>query len=534
MYGWLQYVLARAARPAPGVLRSELNFASVSTPATPARGPAAAAQGFPPAAPLPQVRPRLGDLSALSGGRWVQALYVVTDILFVCLNGALLFSLRFLPGMPVSLGGPVDAATWRALADEYAAFLLLYAGLVVLCCQSQSLYRTLRTRTALDESLAVLKAVALATLLLTAFIYLSGVKSVSRLVVVLTGLATVAALAAWRLWKRRIVERRVARGIGARNVLIVGAGRVGQALAGYLERSKHLGYVFKGFLDENHSGDPRLRGRVEDLARVAQAEFADEIFITIPSQRELVKRIALESRQRRLGVKVVPELYDGLGWNAPLSYIGDYPVMELHSEPIPALGLIVKRATDIAFSAVALVVLAPVFAVLAALVKLDSPGPVLYRAPRVGRKGLLFLCYKFRSMAADAEAAKAVLRQQNERNGPFFKMATDPRVTRLGRFLRRYSLDELPQFWNVLRGEMSLVGPRPHPVDDFERYSLDDLRRLDVKPGLTGLWQVTAREDPSFETNLALDLEYIETWDLWLDVKILLRTLPAALRGTGR
>jgi exopolysaccharide biosynthesis polyprenyl glycosylphosphotransferase len=533
MYGWLQFVLSRAAQPTPGVLRPETKFATLSTPATPARRPGDAARAFPPAAPLPKVRPRLNDLSALSSGRWVQALYVLIDIAFVCLNGALLFSLRFLPEMPVSLGGPAGAATWRALADEYAAFLLLYAGLVVLCCQGQSLYRTLRTRTALDESLAVLKAVALATVLLTAFIYLSGVKSVSRLVVVLTGLATVAALAAWRLWKRRIVERRVARGIGARNVLIVGAGRVGQALAGYLERNKHLGYVFKGFLDENHSGDPRLRGRVEDLARVAQAEFADEVFITIPSERDLVKRVALESRQRRLNVKVVPELYDGLGWNAPLSYVGDYPVMELHREPIPALGLIVKRATDVVFSGIALLVLAPVFGVIAALIKLDSPGPVLYRAPRVGRKGRVFICYKFRTMVNGADGMKAELRKKNERNGPFFKMADDPRVTRLGRFLRRYSLDELPQFWNVLRGEMSLVGPRPHPVDDFERYSLDDLRRLDVKPGLTGLWQVTAREDPSFDTNLALDLEYIETWDLWLDVKILLRTLPAALQGTG-
>lgn len=533
MYSWFQFFLPRAARSVPGALRSETNFATVSTPATPAGGRAESARGFPPAAPLPKVRPRLGDLSSLTGGRWVQALYVLIDIAFVCLNGASLFSLRFLPGMPVSLGGPEDPAAWHALTDEYGAFLLLYAVLVVLCCQGQSLYRTVRTRTALDESLAVLKAVALATMLLTAFIYLSGVKSVSRLVVVLSGLATVATLAAWRLWKRRIVEQRVARGIGARNVLIVGAGRVGQALASYLERNPHLGYVFKGFLDENHSGDPRLRGRIEDLGWVAQAEFADEVFVTIPSERELVKRVALESRERRLDVKVVPELYDGLGWHAPFEYVGEFPVRVLHREPIPVFGLLVKRAMDVLLSSVALLVLAPVFALLAVLIKLDSPGPVFYRAPRVGRKGRTFTCYKFRTMVATADEIKQLLRAKNERNGPFFKINDDPRITRIGRWLRKYSLDELPQFWNALRGDMSLVGPRPHPLDDFQEYRLEHLRRLDVKPGLTGLWQVTAREDPSFERNLELDLEYIETWSLWLDIKILLRTLPAALRGTG-
>jgi lipopolysaccharide/colanic/teichoic acid biosynthesis glycosyltransferase len=125
------------------------------------------------------------------------------------------------------------------------------------------------------------------------------------------------------------------------------------------------------------------------------------------------------------------------------------------------------------------------------------------------------------------------MRNDNERNGPFFKLADDPRVTTLGRWLRKLSLDEIPQLWNVLRGEMSLVGPRPHPVDDFERYDIEHLRRLDVKPGLTGLWQVTARRDPSFDTNMALDLEYIENWSLWLDLKIALKTFPAVLRAEG-
>jgi lipopolysaccharide/colanic/teichoic acid biosynthesis glycosyltransferase len=184
-------------------------------------------------------------------------------------------------------------------------------------------------------------------------------------------------------------------------------------------------------------------------------------------------------------------------------------------------------------AAAGLLLLTPLLAIIALLIKLDSAGPVLYRAPRVGRKGRRFLCCKFRTMVGDADKLKAQLRASNEREGPVFKIADDPRITRVGRFLRRYSLDEIPQLWNVLRGEMSLVGPRPHPLDDFERYDLEDLRRLDVTPGITGLWQVTARRDPSFERNMALDLEYIEGWSLWMDLRILYRTVSAVLQGSG-
>jgi lipopolysaccharide/colanic/teichoic acid biosynthesis glycosyltransferase len=192
-----------------------------------------------------------------------------------------------------------------------------------------------------------------------------------------------------------------------------------------------------------------------------------------------------------------------------------------------------KRMLDVAVSAGALLVFGPLLLLIACLVKLDSPGPALYSALRVGRKGRQFHCHKFRTMAVDAGAIKENLRGQNQREGPTFKIVKDPRITRLGRSLRRYSLDELPQLWNVFRGEMSLVGPRPHPLDDFARYELEHLRRLDVIPGITGLWQVTARRVASFHTNMALDLEYIEHWSLWMDVRILLRTFAVVFQGTG-
>jgi lipopolysaccharide/colanic/teichoic acid biosynthesis glycosyltransferase len=172
-------------------------------------------------------------------------------------------------------------------------------------------------------------------------------------------------------------------------------------------------------------------------------------------------------------------------------------------------------------------------ATIALMIKVASPGQVLYLAKRVGLKGRRFICYKFRTMVSDADRLKDGLRAGNERLGPCFKIAADPRITRVGQFLRRYSLDELPQLWNVLRGEMSMVGPRPHPLDDFQHYRLEHLRRLDVTPGITGLWQVTARRDPSFQRNMALDLEYIERWSLRMDLWILWKTMFVVLQGNG-
>jgi exopolysaccharide biosynthesis polyprenyl glycosylphosphotransferase len=207
--------------------------------------------------------------------------------------------------------------------------------------------------------------------------------------------------------------------------------------------------------------------------------------------------------------------------------------VQLASLPRPQSALIWKRTLDIMLSVMAMLTLAPLMAAIALAIKLASPGQLIYRATRVGLKGRRFVCYKFRTMVADADLLKDGLRTLNEREGPCFKIAADPRITRLGRILRRYSLDELPQLWNVMRGEMSLVGPRPHPLDDIERYRLEHFRRLDVTPGITGLWQVTARRDPSFERNMALDLEYIEHWNLWMDLQILWMTVFVVFHGSG-
>ena len=341
-------------------------------------------------------------------------------------------------------------------------------------------------------------------------------------------------------WQRPAAAAPRAKHRLGRNVLIIGAGPVGRELAVTLERESIAGRNVIGFLDESEAVAGDVLGRIGNLALIARAEFVDEIILAIPNQHDLAMRVIREARRNRLDIRAVPDLY-GYGWDPHVGsergrlgveYFGDLPVLTLHQEQVmPGLGW--KRVLDVMLSVVALLFVAPVLVFVALLIKVASPGEVFYRAQRVGLKGKKFVCYKFRTMVSDADERKDSLRAENERSGPCFKIAADPRITCVGKFLRRYSLDELPQLWNVLRGEMSMVGPRPHPVDDFERYRLEHLRRLDVTPGITGLWQITARGDSSFQRNMALDLEYIEHWSLGMDLWILWKTVSVVLHGSG-
>ena len=481
-----------------------------------------------------QTQPAKSRSANAHGGSARQAAYVAIDIALVILGGGAAFWLRFGFANPFGAGTSVlSEISLRVSAQAYPGFLVLYAALVVLACMGQDLYGTAREQSAIGESLGVAKAILLATALLVLFIFTSGNKEISGLVVAWAGTVNIATLAGWRYAKRQHVLRRMARGEGLSRVLIVGTGKMGKALAAWFGENRELGFQVCGFLDAHPNGDASVLGSVHDLRRVALAQFVDQLFITLPADRELVKEVFLEARRLRLNLNVVPDLYDGLGWRAPVQSIGGFPVIELHGQPIPALGQAVKRAMDFLGASLGLVLTFPILAFAALWIRLDSPGPVFYSALRVGKKGRKFRCHKLRTMVAEAEAQKEKLRGVNERNGPFFKIENDPRITRCGHWLRKYSIDELPQLVNVLAGEMSLVGPRPHPVDDFERYSVEHLRRLDVKPGVTGLWQVTARNDPSFEATMRHDLKYIEDWSLRLDLAVLLRTIPAVFRAEG-
>ncbi|HKC70300.1 MAG TPA: exopolysaccharide biosynthesis polyprenyl glycosylphosphotransferase, partial [Terriglobales bacterium] len=373
------------------------------------------------------------------------------------------------------------------------------------------------------------KSVALSTVLVSLGAGLLTLRWATSGLCCTAGLLHLGALWVWR----RNGAPREPDGNPCRNVLIVGAGRVGRAIAAYLQANPNQGRKVYGFLDDEKAFAKGVIGGAADLARLARTGFVDEVILAAPKNSELALQVLSEARRLRLDVEIVPELFGCRPVGRDMERIGGLPVICLHAEELPQIGLLLKRVMDILGAGIALLLLSLVLAAIAVLIKLDSRGPILYCAARAGRKGRVFRCYKFRTMVSNADELKLQLRKKNQRSGPFFKIASDPRVTRIGGYLRRYSLDELPQLWNVMRGEMSLVGPRPHPLDDVAGYEIEHLARLDVTPGMTGLWQVTARRDPSFRRGMELDREYIRSWSLGLDVRILMKTFRAVTQGSG-
>jgi len=471
------------------------------------------------------------ELWHVPDSRWARLGLITIDFLLLAINSLAAFYIKFLFRKPYQPGMYRIHGIW--FSREHLALMLLFGTFTVLFCHNYGLYRLQPNRSKLDETLSVWKSLVLAGLLFAIFISLGGSSTFPLMVLVFAAALDMATLAGWRVVRRGMFELRVAQGQAVRNILIVGVSDAGRKLANYFERNRRLGYVVRGFLDAAPADDVHVLGRLDDLPQVARAHFIDEVFITQPLDREVVREVALQARRSRLDVRIVPDLFTDLTRRAPLSYMGEVPVLAVHREPIPAIALFFKRIMDVAGSGLLLLISAPLMAIIALAVRFDSEGPALYRSVRIGKKGRRFAFYKFRTMVNNADELRARLRAMNERQGPFFKIANDPRITRVGRILRKYSLDELPQLWNVFKGDMSLVGPRPPIEDEVDQYSLEHLRRLDVTPGITGLWQIKARRDPSFERNIALDLEYIENWSPTMDVKILLQTIPAVLKGVG-
>jgi exopolysaccharide biosynthesis polyprenyl glycosylphosphotransferase len=419
------------------------------------------------------------------------------------------------------------------------ALLCLFTISLIVTSRRLHLYTPTRLNSLLHEQRLSVQACFTAGLLLTGTLYLVHAADIPRGIVLITvGLVTVA-LSLRRLIYRVLIYRRFERGVGTRNVLIVGTGPEAHALRHHLESIRHLGYAFKGFIDlpgsssafTAASGD--VVGTLDSMFQHARKQFVDEIFFTTPCERGIVQKVLEQARAHGVDLRVVPDLYDGLAWETPIEYIGQFPTIPLHCGHVPEIGLVLKRVLDIVFSSLVLILLSPVLLAVAIAIKMDSRGPVFYSSERIGKKGRVFRCTKFRTMVRDAEKRRADVMHMNERDGVLFKISNDPRITKLGRFLRKYSLDELPQFFNVLRGDMSVVGPRPPLASEVQEYKLNHLRRLDVTPGITGLWQVQARRDPSFDNYISLDVTYIENWSIWLDLKIIMRTVGVVFAGTG-
>jgi len=416
------------------------------------------------------------------------------------------------------------------------AYLVIFSLYVVMFARVYGLYRSPEVRSGLNEQRLTIQAVLTAGLLLCGTLYVMRAIAVSRIVVALTLVLTMGMMMARRALWRKLRERRFLQGFETRNVLIVGEGRVGQALRNHLGSLQKMGFRFMGFVSLDtggETGNPQVVGNIRNCVAVARALFVDEIYFSTPADRATVIKVVDEARDYGIEVRVVPDLYDGLAWNVPVEFIGNFPTIPLHRRNFPRTAFLMKRVMDVTLCVVGLAVLAVPMLLVALLIRLDSPGPVFYRAQRIGLKGRVFECLKFRTMVDAAEQMRSKLETLNERDGVLFKISKDPRVTRLGTWLRKYSIDELPQLFNVLRGEMSLVGPRPPLASEVQKYDLAQLRRLDVLPGITGLWQVEARQDPSFDSYISLDTAYVENWSLMLDLRILARTVGVVLAGTG-
>jgi len=424
--------------------------------------------------------------------------------------------------------------------------ILLFVGFAVIWhlnfC-SQGLYRSRRIGLIRVEWWEVTKAVVLGTLLLAAFALLFRMSAIGRTFLVTFFVVVLPATVIMRSGLRFVLGGVRQKGRNLRNALIVGCGPRGARIGRELRNRPDLGYLILGYVDDIaapecpvHSGKEKLLGTLSEFEEILKTHEVDEVFIglTVKSYYETIARIIMLCEQLGVTVRMPAEMFELHLAKSAIDYLDDAAFLTLRPVQENALCLVIKRVIDVVGSAIALVVLTPVFALLAIAVKLDSRGPMFFVQDRVGLTRRKFRTIKFRTMVTDAEELIKDLEDKNEVRGAAFKMRNDPRVTRVGRVLRKLSLDELPQFFNVLRGDMSLVGPRPLPLRDVERFDEQwQKRRFSVKPGLTCLWQVNGRHEISFEHWMELDLQYIDNWSLKLDFEILMKTIPAVLRGSG-
>ena len=420
-------------------------------------------------------------------------------------------------------------------ADPFKLLFMLWTLLILFFHYTHGLYQTHREQVETLEIWEVIKSIFISTLVIIVLAFLMKIQDFPRSVMILNAIVITIFCSIWRVVKRLVVNYLVSNGYNNFNTLIIGAGKTGVLLANEISRQPALGLKIKGFLDDNKKGNAGhwpVLGKLESLQEIIQREFIHKIFITIyPEHQSFIKLLEI-ARESGLAVRVVPQGYEYMTQDFIKFNIGIIPILEYSNIDVNYRQRI-KRVYDFILSFFLMILLLPVFIAVGILIKIDSPGPIFYRSRRYGRYGRMFNMYKFRSMVINADELLCQLKQRNEVDGPIFKIKKDPRITAVGSFLRRYSLDELPQILNVLLGDMSLVGPRPFPISQLEKEDLRQLRRLGIRPGITGLWQIRGRSDVSFDKLLRWDIWYIKNWSLWLDLYILFQTFPVVIRGKG-
>ncbi len=435
--------------------------------------------------------------------------------------------------------GSVAADFQFAFPDDPRPVILAYAVFWPLVLWSQGLNRLRARWTARGEIIDVLRATAIFVAVILSLLFLFKLPDVSRslLLTLFPGLAVSAIVT--RVVLRRIQVFLRDRGRNTRFMLILGTTPVSQTFADLVESHHALGLRVIGHLTtgSDDDADPTrpILGRLEDIEEILHTNVVDEVAICLPfSQWSRIDDLARLCEEEGKIVRIPMHVLERTLTSGRVEEFEGVPIYSLLSGPDRILSLLAKRALDVVGGTVLAILLTPAMLLIAALIVRDSPGPAVFRQRRVGLHGRTFDVHKFRTMNLDAEERLAELVDRNEINGNAFKMTNDPRVTRLGGWLRRTSLDELPQLWNVVRGEMSLVGPRPPLPSEVSGYDIWHRRRLSMKPGMTGLWQIRARREPDFDRWVETDLEYIDGWSFWLDLKIIAQTIPAVVGRTGR
>ncbi len=437
----------------------------------------------------------------------------------------------------VALLGPEISARieWR----DYAPWGIALALILVLLYSVEGLY-TRRRVAGLERLYGIATNTIVGVALLTVILYGVRPSAQSRLMLPYAAVITTVFVGAIRAADEEWRRQRRRRGHGVLRTVIVGAGEGGRAIMRNIMAQPELGYRVIGFLDDDIEKRAKAIGRFEPLGgtdtlpTLLASGRADLVIVTLPwTARETIVGLVDTCETHDVRVRIVPDLFQLSLNRVDGESLNGIPLIAVRAPVIRGWRLRAKRAMDVALAGLLLALSAPFLAVIAVAILVDARGPVLYRQQRVGRNGRLFTLLKFRSMHVEADAIRRKLAGRNEATGPLFKMRRDPRVTRVGRVLRRLSLDELPQLWNVIRGDMSLVGPRPPMPGEVDEYLDWHRRRLDVAPGMTGLWQVSGRSELTFDEMVLLDLFYAENWTLFLDMKILLRTVPTVLMGVG-
>jgi len=464
--------------------------------------------------------------------RLLQNLSVLLDAVVVALAFLLAWALK--ASLPGELGVVFSLAEslWLPLVGIPLWLLALYV---------MGLYRSQRTAAALETVIRIAAASVLVGLSLSAIVILLKIGiGVSRLQMGLWAIFSVSGLTLEKLALRALLWRARRRGLNLRFTLLVGGPSEARELHEFLSKHQEWGYRVLGRLSWNGEeerdevqGLERL-GSVDDLSDVLERRSVDEVFLPLQPERwEDMQRIVAVCEEVGVSVRIKPNTFGAALAKSSVDYMADQPVLMFTTTPTRPGALLLKQIFDSVASFLLIVLLSPLLAAAAGAVRLSGPGPVLFRQVRCGLNGRRFTLYKFRSMVEGAEAMQDQLQSDNEVTGPVFKMRKDPRVTLMGHLLRRTSMDELPQLFNVLKGEMSMVGPRPPIPEEVERYERWQRRRLSMKPGITCLWQVQGRAHVNFDDWMRLDLQYIDNWSLLLDLRILLRTVGVVLIGRG-